>query len=479
MTFKPADKDAMLKELAREDTNVDLDGSQWLFKSGKLDIGEGTHLDGHGSQVIADANAVRLWVDQDAPNVTIRNLKGAGYFTLYAYASGLTVEDVLIQHTLNGSTYLDLGAKGGATAAFMVWGRAGTTLRDLIFRRCTADRSYHHGFSLNLAGAQEGGGFANVLYEDCTSIGAGAVTVRDPNRIWACGLDAPDAGDIDGLTVRRFTGISPVQDGVHLDGSWTGHRQRQTNVLVEDCYLVACGARCPVESDEKFRSGIYMQNGTIRNVRTEDCAGAGFALKNQESKMLKIEGCQDTGSQYGMICEYGAPGAVVEFTSIGAKRKAFLGQVTQSGSLDLTIVDGPKDPILFGRTIRSDYVDCPNHAAEVAGKYAAYGYALDGSKIVIRYEGERPVYEVYSKSKMNGAPTFVHLEDGTIEIPDGTPEVPPIVLPPVAPVAAIVLGPYDAIRFSVPARGRDVALPDCLPAELRADFPDGRYVREV
>ena len=56
----------------------------------------------------------------------------------------------------------------------MVWGRKGRTVRDLTFRRCSVERSYHHAFRLNLAGANEGGGFADVLYDQCHAIAAGS-----------------------------------------------------------------------------------------------------------------------------------------------------------------------------------------------------------------------------------------------------------------------------------------------------------------
>lgn len=431
MTFSPSDKDAMLKELARDDTTVELNPEKPWNVNGRMTIGEGTLLDGHGATTIATGGS-RLWIEQ--PGVTVRNLQGFGYFTLYAYAGGLTVEDVLIRHTLPGSDeYLDLATTGGATAAFMVWGSGGKTLHDIAMRRCTADHTYHHGFSLNLNNANEGGGFANVLYEGCKSFGAGAVACRNKTNIWACAFDVPDAGDIDGLTVRNFEIRDPVQDGVHLDGSWEGHRQYQRNVLVENGTIIGAGLRCPQESVEKFRSGVYMQNGTIRNVHTEGCAGAGFALKNQESKMLRVEQCSDTGSQYGMISEYGAPNAVIEFTSLAATRRAFLGQVGGSGTLDLTIIDPPKGmpAVTLGRTIRSDYIDCDNHAHDRdVGKYAQLGYAVNGSNITIR-SPQKPAVEVWQASRLNGAITYV-IDDTTVPDEPETPVPPPEV--PVTPV---------------------------------------------
>lgn len=428
MTFSTSDKDAMLKELARDDTTVEIDPEKPWNVNGRMPIGEGTTLIGNGATMIATGGS-RLWIEQ--PGVTVQNLRGYGYFTLYAYTGGLTVEDVMIRHTLPGSDeYLDLAATGGATAAFMVWGAGGKTLRDIAMRRCFADRTYHHGFSLNLSNANEGGGFANVLYEGCKSYGAGAVACRNKTNIWACAFDVPDAGDVDGLTIRDFEIHDPVQDGVHLDGSWEGHRQYQRNVLVENGTITRAGTRCPAESVEKFRSGVYMQNGTIRNVHTEACAGAGFALKNQESTMLRVEQCSDTGSQYGMICEYGAPNAVIEFTSKAATRRAFLGQVGGSGTLDLTIIDPPETAVTLGRTIRSDYIDCPNHAADRdTGKYAVVGYAVNGFNIIIR-SPQKPVVEIWKASRLNGAITYI-IEDAE---PVTDPVVDPPIIDPVIPV---------------------------------------------
>ncbi|HIH03805.1 MAG TPA: hypothetical protein HA263_08155 [Methanoregulaceae archaeon] len=484
MTFRPADKDQMLAELKRDDTIVDLDPSApWSFGSGINTIGESTLLDGHGAVLNWPTNMGRLRIDH-APGVTIRNINLVGWVNIHNVVSPrFTCEDVSIVNSVPGAPYLDIGKAGGATGAFNIQGDAGVTLEDLAFRRCVSENPYHHSFNLNLQDHAEGGGYKNVLFEDCVSKGAGAIVPgRDPKTIWSCALDV-DAGDIDGLTVRRFRADGPIQDGVHLDGSWEGHRQYQRNVLVEDCIITNAGRRCPAESVEKFRSGIYMQNGTIRNVHTEGCAGAGFALKNQESTMLKVVGCSDTGSQYGMICEYGAPNAAIEFTSTSATRRAFLGQVGGSGTLDLTIFDPPAVAVTLGRTIRSDYIDCPNHAHDRdVGKYAVLGYAVNGANITIR-SPQKPVVEVWrdnsgSPSRLNGSITYIVAgTEPETKPPVDDPTIPPVV-PPAVPIPREYLLREDLALNLYDCNGvrRWTMFP---PDNVRALLPPGtKYVPE-
>ncbi|MEN6518836.1 MAG: hypothetical protein ABFC38_11785 [Methanospirillum sp.] len=123
----------------------------------------------------------------DAPGVTLANFGGFGYVGVRGTADRLTCEDLDVTHSTGGA-YVPFGKKGGCAAAFTVWGRKGRTVRDLVFRRCSVERSYHHGFSLNLAGTREGGGFANILYDRCHAIGAGSglerwsLRVRHPRR---------------------------------------------------------------------------------------------------------------------------------------------------------------------------------------------------------------------------------------------------------------------------------------------------------
>ena len=111
-----------------------------------------------------------------AENVTV-----FGYVGVQDTADRFTCEDVYLTHALAGA-YVPFGRKGGCTAAFMIWGRKGRTVRDLVFRRCTAEKSYHHGFSMNLVGAQEGGGSR-------TSSSTSA-TRSAPARAWSGGAAA-------------------------------------------------------------------------------------------------------------------------------------------------------------------------------------------------------------------------------------------------------------------------------------------------
>jgi hypothetical protein len=481
MTFSPTDKAAMLAELAREDTTVELEkDSAWRITSGRLPVGEGTTLDANGATITADQDAVRLWVEH--PSVTITGLKARGYFTLYAYSDNLTDEDCSITHSLDGATILDHGLKGGATAAFMVWGRAGETRKNLIFRRNIAERTYHHGFSLNLSNAPEGGGYADVLYEGCQALICGkhdraprdgAKTPID-YRNWACGLNIPDAGDIARMTVRDCLATYPIQDGIHLDGSWTGHRQTITDVLIERCRVVGAGQRCSPQSVEKFWSGIYTPAATIVDCETETCRHAGIAVKNEVPNSLVVKGCVDTGSTYGMIGEYGMVGAKVEFTSKGALYRAWQGQVTGSGAqLDLTIIDPPKVACTFGRTARVDFLDCPGHEADVNGKYAALGYTIPDGAVTITAAGDLGL-EVWPTSRMNlKAIDWQPLAVVEEETPDDV--VPPAPLPPWALVAedgCIKPQGPDGTRYMLVGGG-------FLPDVCQEHFPHGaRFVRE-
>ena len=116
--------------------------------------------------------------------------------------------------------------------------------------------SYHHGFSLNLAGASEGGGFADVLFEQYHAISSGSGFEgkdRVPGvRDWPCGFDIPDAGDVERMTVRDCQAVDCWQDGFHLDGSWSGHRQVARDVLLERCRAVACGQRSETVPTELY-----------------------------------------------------------------------------------------------------------------------------------------------------------------------------------------------------------------------------------
>ncbi|HIH04127.1 MAG TPA: hypothetical protein HA263_09895 [Methanoregulaceae archaeon] len=172
-------------------------------------------------------------------------------------ADRLTCEDLYVTHAINGA-YLPFGKKGGCAAAFMVWGREGRTVRDLVFRRCSVERSYHHGFSLNLVGTREGGGFANILYDRCHAIGAGSGLER-----WSCGFDIPDAGDVERMTVRDCQAVNCYLDGSHLDGSWDGHRQWATDVLSERCRAAGCGWRSGTGPAELYQSGFHVQSARL------------------------------------------------------------------------------------------------------------------------------------------------------------------------------------------------------------------------
>ena len=437
MTFKPSDIAAAFAELKRDDTTVELaTGETYKLPSGLQQVGEGTVFDGNGAILIAP-NPMRIVTRE--PGAVLRNFSASGYVTLYNYASKYTAEHVTVSHSLDGKTILDHGAIGSsATAAFMTWLPLSTTrrLENLTYTGCRAEDIYHHGFSLNLEGASEGGEFRDVLYDSCVALrcgkhdrrprdgAAGAIDLRN----WACGFNIPDAGDITRMIVRDCESGDPIQDCFHLDGSWTGHRMNITDVLFERCFGWGAGRRCSDQSVEKFWHGIYGPHFRAVDCTFKDCRHAGMALINTEADRVDVRGCTDIGSAYGMILNYAAFGADVQFTSKAAKVHAFVGQAgSGGGTLDLTVIDGPKVAVLLGRALRADYIDCPNHNGTRAGdqgpKYDKYSYTLDGSKIIIR--GEATV-DIWKTSHVAGEIVYLPLaSDGepavVVDIPNPIP----------------------------------------------------------
>ena len=332
----------------------------------------------------------------EAPGVTLANLGGFGYVGVQDTADRFACEDVYLTHAIGGA-YMPFGQKGGCTAAFMVWGRRGRTVRNLTFRRCSVERSYHHAFSLNLAGAEEGGGFANILYDlydQCTAMMAGSGMER-----WSCGFDIPDAGDVERMTVPDCQAIDCYQDGSHLDGSWDGHRQRAVDALFERCRAQACGWRSGTGPAELYQSGFYVQSARLVDCEAERCRKAGFLCKNEEAGGLILERCRDTGSAYGLVIEYGGERARVEgFVSDGATRRA-LQMVGNDAEVEVEIrnLAGEGRPVLLGITERLEFVDAPGHVADLE-RYEARGHAMTGNRIVIVTDRPMECVEVHPPS---------------------------------------------------------------------------------
>ena len=402
----------LAKALAEPDREVVLTAGTFDVNAGFTSAGnrylrpaENVTVRGAGpglTRLVAEREPCRIAVD--APGVTLANLGGFGYVGVQDAADRFCCEDVYLRHSLDGRTYLPFGRKGGCTAAFMVWGRRGRTLRNLTFRRCTAEMSYHHGFSLNLAGALEGGGFADVLFEQCHAISAGSgfegkngvPGVRD----WSCGFDIPDAGDVERMIVRDCQAVDCWQDGFHLDGSWNGHRQRAVDVLFERCRAVACGQRSGTVPAELYQSGFYVQSARLVDCHTERCRKAGFLCKNQEAGGLSLVDCSDTGSAYSLVVEYGGERVRVEkFVSNGATRRA-LQMVGNGASVGIAIVNfaGTSRPVLLGITERLEYVDAPSHVEDLK-RYRARGYAMAGNRIAIVTDHPEDLIEVHPPSR--------------------------------------------------------------------------------
>ena len=487
MTFKPADIAAALAELKRDGTTVDLvEGETYKLPSGLQQVGEGSTLDGHGAHLIAPSP---MRIVTRKPGAVLKNFDARGYVTLYNYASKYTVEHVTVSHSLDGKTILDHGAAGSsATGAFMTWLPLSTTkrLEKLTYRGCTAEDTYHHGFCMNLEGGSEGGEFRDVLYDSCVALRCGKHD-RKPRdgasgtvdlRNWACCFNIPDAGDITRMTVRDCVAGDPIQDCFHMDGSWTGHRMNITDVLFERCHAVNAGQRCNSGSVEKFWHGIYTPQARIVDFASENCRHAGIALINTVADTVTVSRCKDIGSAYGMILNYAAYGADIAFTSESARVRAFVGQAgSGGGTLDLTVIDPPTTgpAVTFGRALRADYIDCPNHQDGPGGqkqKYDAYGYTLDGTKITIRSVAPLTI-ETWPKSHVTGKMNLVPL------VLESEPEVepPPIVLPPEP--EAYILSEDGALK-NVMTDGRVLMqVGGFMDPDAREEFPHGTIWRRV
>ena len=406
------DVSVLAKALAVPDREVVLMAGRFDVNAGFTSAGNrylrpaaGVTIRGAGpglTRLVAEREPCRIAVD--APGVTFANLGGFGYVGIQDAADRFCCEDVYLTHSLDGRSYLPFGQKGGCTAAFMVWGRRSRTVRHLTFRRCTVEMSYHHGFSMNLAGALEGGGFADVLFEQCHAISAGSgLEGKDgvPGvRDWSCGFDIPDAGDVERMIVRDCQAIDCWQDGFHLDGSWNGHRQRAVDVLFERCRAVACGQRSGTVPAELYQSGFYVQSARLVDCHTERCRKAGFLCKNQEAGGLVLENCSDTGSAYGLVVEYGGERMRVDnFVSNGATRRA-LQMVGNNAEVGIAIVNfaGTGRPVLLGVTERLEYVDAPSHVEDVK-RYRARGYAMTGNRIAIVTDQPEDLVEVHPPSR--------------------------------------------------------------------------------
>ncbi|MEN6519328.1 MAG: hypothetical protein ABFC38_14335 [Methanospirillum sp.] len=392
----------LAKAFAEPGAEIELGAGEFDMNAGFTSVGnrylqpaENVTVRGAGpglTRLVARAEACRIAVD--ASGVTLANFGGYGYVGVQDTADRLTCEDVYLTHSLDSRTYLDFGRRGGCTAAFMVWGRKDHTVRDLVFRRCSVERSYHHAFSLNLAGANEGGGFVDVLYDQCTAMMAGSGMER-----WSCGFDIPDAGDVERMTVRDCQAVDCYQDGFHLDGSWDGHRQRAEQVLFERCRASACGWRSGTKPAELYQSGFYVQTARLVDCEAERCRKAGFLCKNEESGGLVLEGCSDAGSGYGLVIEYGGNGAKVErFVSDGATRRA-LQMVGNDAEVEVEIRNfaGDGRPVLLGVTERLEFVDAQGHVEDLE-RYRARGYAMTGNRIRLVTDRPMEVVEVHAPS---------------------------------------------------------------------------------
>lgn len=403
------------------DGRVNLNGGASGDQSGGgyLRPGRGTRILGSGKTVMAAPNSiVRVTLDQPGVHLQELDFQGRGHIQLFDTASGAYLEKIRVCQADAAGNYYNLNKN--CTAGFLFYAKPGKVLQNVTLKECMADHTYHHGFSMHVYGAQEGAAFKNFVFEDCLAYmcGSGHLTPQH----WATGFNTADTGDILNCLLLRCRAENNLQSGFHCDGHWTGHAQKIVDLIYQECQAVRNGIRCASSMVEKFRCGFYGQSAQYLDCRTEGNAGPGFGIKNQAGNSLVMKGCRDLGSLYGLILEYAAPGAKVEFTSDSAKKRAFQGQVTAGGTLDLTILNPPATACTFGRTERIDYIDCPNHAAQVRDKYDKYGYTIDGRAVIVRAE-LRPGMEVWGPSTMNlGLIRYLPIVvPPTVELPNPVP----------------------------------------------------------
>jgi hypothetical protein len=419
--------------------NLNGGGSGDPSGGGYLRPGKGATITGEPGTVLeARSSIVRVTLDKPGVHLKQLRFKGKGHVQWFETGADSVLEDVTVDQSDDTGRYYDLNRN--CTAAFLFYARRGTTLKGVTLRRCQAIKSYHHGFSMHVYGAQEGATFQDFLFDDCRAIacGSGLLTPRD----WSTGFNTADTGHLVNIHLVDCGAVDCWQSGFHCDGNWTGHAQNVQGLYYERCLAVRCGQRCSPNEKERFCSGFYGQVGQYTNCRSENCAVAGFGIKNERPGTLVMRGCSDIGSKYGLICEYAAPGARIEFVSTGAKKRAFQGQVTAGGTLDLKLIDPPRPAVTLGRTARIDYLDCPGHAAQVTGKYDKLGYTIDGSSIMI-WAFEKPVVDVWPTSRLRGSVVYVPLDTTTL------PEIPPDIPHPI-PQGSLYIEDGEWIWYQAP-----------------------------
>jgi hypothetical protein len=463
VTLKASDGVAALqKELKQAGNNVDLTpGERWLIKSGRLEPAEGVTLNCNGAVFYCPQDSVRL-TPRD-PKVTVKGLRGIGCFTVYNYADQFTIEDFYITHSLDGKTYLPLGKKGGATAAIMTWLSLADrkTLRGVTIRNGRLELTYHHGIGMSLSGGvQEGGGFKDILIEDVTGVGCGSGlestgTGQTGDRDWSTMVDVPDIGDIENLTGRRIVGTDTWQSTVHMDGSWTGHRQIQKNIIFEDCLSVDAGRRSGTIPGELYQSGFYLQRAKLVRCGTIRSRKAGFLVKNAEANSLEMIDCWSRGCAYGLVIEYGGVGAKVKNFVAEQNTRRALQATAQNADIAIEIRDfkGAGRPVLLGITERLEFVDStkPGNIKTLATRRAD-AKPFTG-KLRIRATG-RDLVEVHRPSK--GVVSLDGVSYLALVVDDE--EEPAVILPNPVPQGSLYLEDGGWIWYQAP---------ECTPVQLR------------
>jgi len=400
-----------------------VDGNPYLYPAAGVTI-----KNGNGVVLRATSGICRVMVQQ--PNVTLAGITFKGWIHVQRYADNFEISDCTFDCTLDGSTYLDWGQKGGCTGVIQSWVRPGTTQKGTTIRNVTIIRSYHHAIGFHIAGAEQGATHQDVLIEDVKIISPGSGLLKD--RDWSCGIDW-DAGNLKNVTVRRTRCNDSWQSSFHTDGSWDGHSQVIEDLLFEDCEAVDAGKRAGTLTKEIYESGFYLQSGTLKNCKTVNCR-CGILAGNEVANSLVIEGHEDEGSQYALAIEVGGAGAqVIDFTSTGATRRALqaVGSNLKITGFRVQQFAGKGKPVMLGLNERLVFVDSPSHVKDLA-RYQGFTYNVTGSMDFlcdnITQTGD--LIEVHPGSRVDWSRVHLsHLDPAPVGTPD--PVVIPTVPPPV------------------------------------------------
>lgn len=442
-----------------------VDGNPYLYP------GAGTVITGGPGVILQATNGIcRIQVQQ--PNVTISGITFKGWIHLQRYVDNITITDCTFDCTLDGETYLDWGPRGGCTGVIQSWAKPGTTQSGTTIQRVTIIQSYHHAIGFHIAGAEQGATHQNILIEDVTIISPGSGLIEKGTKDWSCGIDW-DAGNLRNVTVRRVKINDSWQSAFHTDGSWDAHSQSIDNLVFEDCLAVDAGKRAGTIPNEIYESGFYLQSGTLKNCKTTRCR-CGILAGNEVANSLVIEGHIDEGSQYALAIEVGGAGAqVLDFTSIGATRRALqmVGSNVKITGFRIQQFAGKGAPVMLGLNERLVYVDAPSHVRDLP-RYRGFTYNVTGTLDFLcdNITQLSDLIEVHPGSRIDMSRVHLsHLDSAPVVTPDPVVIVtPPRTEPlPVVPLIddepAVPVAPVEVTPVTPPTTGASFTITPATP----------------